>query len=46
VIAVTAALKASRYGELEKLVQREDDPAKKKLLEREMLQALRLGRSA
>lgn len=44
--AVTGALKAARYGELEKAVQRETDPAKRALLERDLLRAQRLGRSA
>jgi hypothetical protein len=42
--AVTTAITSSRYAELEKRIQRETDPARKKSLERDLLRAMRTGR--
>lgn len=42
--AVQGALTSSRYSELEKRIQRESDPAKKKALERDLLRAMRWRR--
>lgn len=40
-----ALLAANRYGELEKAIQRESDPAKRAQLERDLLHAARYGYS-
>jgi hypothetical protein len=41
--AMLGLLSASRYGELEKQIERETDPAKKALLERDLLRAQRVS---
>jgi hypothetical protein len=43
--ALIGALTSSRYSELEKQIQRETDPDKKRALERDLLRVLRTGRS-